>query len=32
VPASDPSIVVEGNRRTDAQAIREHFHASPALS
>src|SRR5260370_14355909 len=28
--ASDPSIVVEGNRRTDAQAIREHFHASPA--
>src|SRR6266853_3874374 len=26
--ASDPTIVVEGNRRTDAQAIREHFHAS----
>src|SRR5467141_3993444 len=26
--ASEPTIVVEGNRRTDAQAIREHFHAS----
>ncbi len=24
--ASDPAIVVEGNRRIDAQAIREHFH------
>src|SRR6266403_2362546 len=27
--ASEPTIVVEGNRHTDAQAIREHFHASP---
>jgi outer membrane protein insertion porin family len=26
--ASEPTIVVEGNRRIDAQAIREHFHAS----
>jgi len=26
--ASEPTIAVEGNRRTDAQAIREHFHAS----
>src|SRR5258705_11718449 len=25
---SQPTIVVEGNRRTSAQAIREHFHAS----
>ena len=25
---SEPTIVVEGNRHTDAQAIREHFHAS----
>ena len=25
---SEPTIVVDGNRRTDAQAIREHFHAS----
>jgi outer membrane protein insertion porin family len=27
--ASDPAIVVEGNRRIDAQSIRAHFHASP---
>jgi outer membrane protein insertion porin family len=27
--ASDPTIVVEGNRRSDAQSIRAHFHASP---
>ncbi len=27
--ASDATIVVEGNRRSDAQAIREHFHGSP---
>ena len=27
--ASEPTIVVQGNRRSDAQAIREHFHASP---
>src|SRR5260221_156358 len=26
--ASEPTIVMEGNRRIDAQAIREHFHAS----
>jgi outer membrane protein assembly factor BamA len=26
--ASEPTIVVEGNRRTDVQAIREHFRAS----
>jgi outer membrane protein insertion porin family len=26
--ASEPTIVVEGNRRIDAQAIREHFHVS----
>lgn len=26
--ASEPTIVVEGNRRIDAQAIREHFHFS----
>src|SRR5260370_41280177 len=26
--ASEPTIVVEGNRRIDPQAIREHFHAS----
>jgi outer membrane protein insertion porin family len=26
--ASEPTIVVEGNRRIDAQTIREHFHAS----
>jgi len=26
--ASEPTIVVEGNRRSDAQAIRGHFHAS----
>jgi outer membrane protein assembly factor BamA len=26
--ASEQTIVVEGNRRIDAQAIREHFHAS----
>jgi hypothetical protein len=26
--ASEPTITVEGNRRIDAQAIREHFHAS----
>ena len=28
--ASDPTVVVEGNRRIDAQAIREHFHRAPA--
>jgi len=28
--ASDPTVVVEGNRRIDAQAIREHFHGAPA--
>jgi outer membrane protein insertion porin family len=27
--ASDPTIEVQGNRRIDAQAIREHFHAAP---
>jgi len=27
---SDPTIVVEGNRRTDARAIREHFDKTPA--
>jgi outer membrane protein insertion porin family len=27
--ASNPTIVVEGNRRSDPQSIREHFHASP---
>jgi outer membrane protein insertion porin family len=27
--ASEPTIEVEGNRRVDAQAIRQHFHASP---
>jgi outer membrane protein insertion porin family len=26
--AAEPTIVVEGNHRIDAQAIREHFHAS----
>ena len=31
--ASDPTIEVRGNRRVDAKAIREHFHAAPvALS
>ena len=31
--ASDPTIEVRGNRRIDAQVIREHFHAAPvALS
>jgi outer membrane protein insertion porin family len=29
VVASEPTIEVEGNRRVDAQAIRQHFHASP---
>jgi outer membrane protein insertion porin family len=28
--ASDETIVVEGNRRIDAQAIREHFHNAQA--
>jgi outer membrane protein insertion porin family len=27
--ASEPTIEVKGNRRVDAQAIRQHFHASP---
>jgi outer membrane protein insertion porin family len=29
VVASEPTIEVEGNRRVDAKAIRQHFHASP---
>jgi outer membrane protein insertion porin family len=27
--AADPSIVVQGNRRIDADAVRSHFHAAP---
>jgi outer membrane protein insertion porin family len=27
--ASEPTIEVKGNRRVDAQAIRQHFHVSP---
>src|SRR5215472_18665559 len=27
--ATDAAIEVQGNRRVDAQAIREHFHAAP---
>jgi len=28
-PKSDPTIAVQGNRRIDADAIRQHFHSSP---
>src|SRR5215831_16685826 len=28
--AADPTIEVQGNRRVDAQAIREHFHVASA--
>ena len=27
--ASEPTIEVKGDRRVDAQAIRQHFHFSP---
>jgi outer membrane protein insertion porin family len=30
--ASDPTLVVEGNRRIDEQSIRAHFHETPAAT